>query len=117
LTNALLATGFACIRNKVKPDTLPIFSKMVYLVRDIHRDGSAALDLCYVASGKCDLFWELNLNAWDIAAGVLILQEAGGRVSDFANGVDFEQKKQIVASNGLLHEAFFRETAELIGEL
>ena len=116
LRNAVLATGFACVRQGVKPDTVPILAKMVYLVRDIHRDGSAALDLCYVASGKCDLFWELNLNAWDVAAGVLILEEAGGRVSDFSNGDRFEEKRQIVASNGLLHEAFLRETAELIGQ-
>ncbi len=104
LKNALAATGFACVRAGQKPDTVSIFGHMIYQVRDIHRDGSAALDLCYLAAGKYDLYWERNLSPWDIAAGVLILQEAGGKVTDFDDGPDFEDKRELVASNGRLHE-------------
>jgi myo-inositol-1(or 4)-monophosphatase len=113
LEHAVLATGFSCVRFNVKPDTIPIFTRMVYQARDIHRDGSAALDLCYVGCGRCDLFWEMNLNAWDIAAGVLICQEAGGLVTDFSGGEGFEENRQIIASNGAIHDVFLRETADL----
>ncbi len=113
LQDALMVTGFSCVRFNVKPDTMAIFDRMVYLVRDIHRDGSAALDLCYVACGIYDLFWELNLNAWDVAAGVLICDEAGGRVSDFGNSDQFEKNRQLVASNGAIHHIFLQETTGL----
>ena len=70
----------------------------------MRRDGSAALDLCYVAAGRLDAFWEFRLHAWDIAAGVLIVEEAGGRCSDTHGGPAPRSGAETVASNGVLHE-------------
>ncbi|RLD19504.1 MAG: inositol monophosphatase, partial [Bacteroidetes bacterium] len=67
------------------------------------RLGSAALDLTYVACGKMDAFYETQLNPWDIAAGTILVREAGGIVTDFSGNGDFVTKKQIIGSNGLLH--------------
>ena len=103
LINALTVTGFACVRSNKKPDNLPILNKIIYKVRGVRRDGSAAIDLCFVAEGIFDAFWELNLNSWDIAAGVLIVQEAGGLVTDFSNNFEFEKKKEILATNSYIH--------------
>jgi len=71
----------------------------------VRRDGSAALDLCYVAAGRFDGFWEFKLHAWDVAAGALIVEEAGGRCSDAAGGPLPRSGVETVASNGLLHDA------------
>ena len=68
--------------------------------RAVRRDGSAALDLCYVAAGRFDGFWELQLHPWDVAAGFLIVEEAGGRVSDRAGGPPPRSGRDTVASNG-----------------
>ena len=72
--------------------------------RAIRRDGSAALDLCHVAAGRFDGFWEEKLGPWDTAAGALIVEEAGGRVSDLAGGTFHYRNGAIVASNNTLHE-------------
>ena len=71
--------------------------------RAIRRDGSAALDLCYVAAGRFDGFWELKLYAWDVAAGKLLIEEAGGRVTDFRGGSLDIYGKEILATNGRIH--------------
>ena len=113
LGHALAATGFACVRDDVTPNSLPLFNHMIYRLRDIHRDGSAALDLCYVAAGIYDLFWERNLNPWDTAAGALILAEAGGRLSAFDGGHDYEARRELVAANPRLHAAALAEIAAL----
>ena len=86
-------------------DNLDHFAKFVKTVRAIRRDGSAALDLCYVASGRLDGFWELKLHPWDVAAGNLIVCEAGGRVTDLAGGPALRSGRETVASNGHLHAA------------
>ena len=70
----------------------------------LRRDGAASLDLCYIACGRYDGFWELNLSPWDTAAGALIVQEAGGRVTDFSGTSFSNYKPEIVASNGLIHD-------------
>jgi myo-inositol-1(or 4)-monophosphatase len=70
----------------------------------LRRDGAAALDLCYVASGRFDGFWELSLASWDMAAGALIVQEAGGLVTDFAGNAFSNYTSDIVASNRLIHD-------------
>ena len=70
----------------------------------VRRGGSAALDLCYIALGRCDGFWEMDLHPWDTAAGLVILEEAGGSVSDFAGGPFSVYGKQIVASNSKIHD-------------
>ena len=106
MIQAIAAMGFACVRGKIKPDSLPILNEAVYRVQGIRRLGSAALDLCLVAEGKLDLYWEIGIQPWDIAAGILILREAGGRVTDLAGGDGMETIKQVLASNGLLHDEF-----------
>jgi myo-inositol-1(or 4)-monophosphatase len=79
----------------------------------VRRAGSAALDLCNVASGRFDGFWEFNLNPWDTAAGVLIVQEAGGKVTRF-DGSDFEiNSHETLASNGVIHEELLREFGDI----
>lgn len=102
LLESVMATGFACLRAGMEPNNLPYFTKIVPRLRDIRRCGSAAIDLCYVACGKLDGFWEMNLNLYDIAAGVLMVQEAQGKVSDFSNGQDYPEKG-IAAANPFLH--------------
>ncbi|MEX1297707.1 MAG: inositol monophosphatase family protein [Desulfotignum sp.] len=101
LTDSVMATGFACLRSGVEPNNLIHFNRIVPQLRDIRRCGSAAIDLCYVAAGKVDGFWELNLNMYDVAAGVLMVTEAGGEVTDFAGGPDFPENG-IVAANPVL---------------
>ena len=79
----------------------------------MRRAGSAALDLCYVASGRYDAFWEFNLNPWDTAAGVLIVQEAGGKVGGFSGGPFTIDSREVLATNGLLHDELLHEFAEI----
>ena len=102
LDKAVMATGFACLRAGLENNNLPIFNEIVPQLRDIRRFGSAALDLCYTALGSLDGFWEMTLNIYDIAAGTVILQQAGGVVTDFAGGGQFPEKG-IAAANNCLH--------------
>ncbi|WDP86277.1 MAG: inositol monophosphatase [Desulfobacter sp.] len=102
MNQAVMATGFACLRSDLKKNNLGYFNKIVPKLRDIRRYGSAAMDLCYTACGRVDGFWEMNLNLYDIAAGALILKEAGGTVTDFSGKTNFPQQG-IAAANGLLH--------------
>lgn len=102
LIESVMATGFACLRAGAEPNNLPYFNKIVPRLRDIRRCGSAAIDLCYVACGKLDGFWEMNLNIYDVAAGVLMVKEAQGIVSDFSHGQAYPEKG-IAAANPSLH--------------
>ena len=102
---ALVATGFAYDVHRSEDDNLENFTRVVKTARGIRRDGSAALDLCYVAAGRLDAYWELKLHPWDVAAGLLILEEAGGRASDFRGGAVPRSGREILVSNGALHEA------------
>jgi len=102
---ALLATGFAYDVHRSPDDNVDHFARFVKRARGLRRDGSAALDLCYVAAGRLDGYWELKLHAWDVAAGNLIVEEAGGRTSDFQGRPASGDGRQTVASNGHLHEA------------
>jgi myo-inositol-1(or 4)-monophosphatase len=79
----------------------------------VRRAGSAALDLCNVACGRFDGFWEFNLNPWDTAAGVLIVEEAGGRITDFSGGPFQLNSRETLASNGLVHSALLNEFARI----
>ena len=79
----------------------------------IRRPGSAALDLCYVAAGRFDGFWELKLHAWDVAAGSLMVTEAGGKVTDFQGGPFNIYSEEILASNGLIHEEMLQVIQEV----
>jgi myo-inositol-1(or 4)-monophosphatase len=101
---ALLATGFPYDR-RTRPDNNTVhFAHFIRLCQGVRRAGAAALDLAYVACGRLDGFWELRLHPWDVAAGALLVQEAGGRVSDLSGGPDYLSGEQIVASNGHIHD-------------
>jgi len=105
LGRALFATGFPYDVHTNADDNLEAFGRVVKAARGIRRDGSAALDLCYVAAGRVDGYWERRLHAWDVAAGLLIVEEAGGRVSDASGGPVDRSGRDVVATNGRLHDA------------
>ena len=105
LGRALLATGFAYDVHESEDDNLENFARFAKLARGLRRDGSAALDLCYVACGRFDAFWELKLHPWDVCAGNLIVEEAGGHTSDFRGGPAVGDGRETVASNGAVHDA------------
>lgn len=109
---ALLATGFAYDVHRSRDDNVDHFARFVKLARGLRRDGSAALDLCYVAAGRFDGFWELKLHPWDVAAGNLIVEEAGGRTSDFRGAPARGDGRETVASNGPLHDAMIEVLQE-----
>jgi myo-inositol-1(or 4)-monophosphatase len=106
---ALVATGFAYDVHKSQDDNLARFAQVLKAARGIRRDGSAALDLCYVAAGRLDAYWEFKLHAWDVAAGCLIVEEAGGRVSNSVGGPVPAAGDEIVATNSLLHAAILAQ--------
>jgi len=104
LSESLLATGFPYdVREKSK-DTLAYFNEMIPRARAIRRAGSAALDLAYLAAGRFDGFWEFGLKTWDTAAGWLIVEEAGGVVTDMSGGGYYLESPIIVASNDRIHK-------------
>jgi myo-inositol-1(or 4)-monophosphatase len=104
LSDALLITGFPYNFRERLQTVINQFKTFLVASQAVRRGGSAALDLCYVAAGRLDGFWELYLQPWDTAAGVLILEEAGGRVTDFKGGPFSIYMKEILASNGRIHE-------------
>jgi myo-inositol-1(or 4)-monophosphatase len=108
---ALLATGFPYDRNEV-PVALEIFGQFALRTQSMRRLGSAALDLCYVAVGRLDGYYERGVKAWDIAAGVLILREAGGKVTDYSGHELDLERGEVVASNGPLHPDLVSVTSE-----
>lgn len=99
LAGALLATGFPFKYPQYLTPYLATFNALFPQVADIRRGGSAALDLAYVAAGRVDGYWELGLEKWDLAAGVLLIEEAGGVVSDFAGGDDHYSSGNLVVGN------------------
>jgi myo-inositol-1(or 4)-monophosphatase len=109
---SLLATGFPSQKRHKNPN-IYFYHQITLHSHGVRRAGSAALDLCNVASGRFDGFWEFNLNPWDTAAGVLIVEEAGGKVTRF-DGSPFElNSRETLASNGLIHEALQQEFTEI----
>jgi myo-inositol-1(or 4)-monophosphatase len=105
LGRAMLGTGFAYDVHRSSDDNINHFADFVKAVRALRRSGSAALDLCYVACGRFGGFWELKLKPWDVAAGILIVEEAGGRTSDFSGGGSCNSGRETLASNAHLHPA------------
>ena len=99
--DALLVTGFSYQRPEAN---LPRFEAFLVRAQGVRRDGSAALNLCYLAAGRFDGFWEGHLSPWDMAAGVLIVREAGGRVTDYEGGTFRLERPEILASNGHVHD-------------
>ncbi len=112
LDHALVATGFAYDVHKSVDDNFANFGRLLKAARAVRRDGSAALDLCYVAAGRLDGYWEFKLHSWDVAAGILMVDEAGGRTSDLAGGKAPRSGSEIISTNGLLHE----EVLAILGE-
>lgn len=108
IKDSLLITGFAYDRAERADYYLARFKTFILKCHDIRRSGSAALDLAWIAAGRADGFWEYELNPWDVAAGLLLIQEAGGKVTDF-NGESWTDwrlmGKRTLASNGLIHES------------
>ncbi|MBN1253774.1 MAG: inositol monophosphatase [Deltaproteobacteria bacterium] len=108
LTNALICTGFPYDLRESPVNNLNHFANFIMEARAIRRDGSAALDLCYVAAGRFDGFWELKLNPWDVAAGKLIVEEAGGVTTNFRGARLDIYGQETLASNGRIHEEMVR---------
>jgi myo-inositol-1(or 4)-monophosphatase len=104
LSKSLLATGFPYDIRTSKIDNLDHFANFYKKAQAVRRGGSAALDLCYLAMGRFDGFWELKLSPWDMAAGKLIIEEAGGKITDFLGGPFNIYLKEILASNGKIHQ-------------
>jgi myo-inositol-1(or 4)-monophosphatase len=101
----MLSTGFPYDIKTSKLTNLNHWANFAMSAQALRRDGAASLDLCYIACGRFDGFWELNLGPWDTAAGALIAQEAGARITDFAGGIFSVYRPEIIASNGLIHDA------------
>jgi myo-inositol-1(or 4)-monophosphatase len=112
LKECLVATGFPSHKRHKNPN-IHFYHQITLRTHGVRRAGSAALDLCNVASGRFDGFWEFNLNPWDTAAGVLIVEEAGGKVSRFDGSPFAIDSRETLASNGLVHDALVREFQEI----
>jgi myo-inositol-1(or 4)-monophosphatase len=108
LDEALLATGFPSHKRHQNPN-IHFYHQLTLRSHGVRRAGSAALDLAYVATGRVDGFWEFNLNPWDTAAGVVLVEEAGGKVSDFRGEAFRLESRETLATNGLIHVALLRE--------
>lgn len=104
LAASLIATGFPYYQFDLIDRYLNTMKSLMQKTHGLRRLGSAAVDLCYVAAGRTEGYFEYNLNSYDVAAGVILVQEAGGKVTDFAGGTDFIFGRKIVATNGLIHQ-------------
>jgi myo-inositol-1(or 4)-monophosphatase len=113
LLDALLVTGFPYDVHEEAGDLIEVFAAFLGRARAVRRLGSAALDLCYVAAGRFEAFWEQRLKPWDVAAGALVLEEAGGRITGM-DGTPFDPAAgHLVASNGRVHDRMLAVIAEV----
>ena len=112
LIDALLCTGFPYSVQQKPEELVGLFAHFLGISRAVRRLGSAAIDLCYVAAGRLDGFWEMHLGPWDIAAGALIVQEAGGRVTATDGSPFASRRGNVLATNGPLHEQMMLAIAE-----
>jgi myo-inositol-1(or 4)-monophosphatase len=112
LAESLVATGFPSHKRHKNPN-IYFYHQITLRTHGVRRAGSAALDLANVACGRYDGFWEFNLNPWDTAAGVLIVQEAGGTVTNMTGGPFQIDSRETLASNGLIHDALRQEFKEI----
>lgn len=103
LAESIVSTGFPSRKRHATPN-VHFYHEFTLRSHGVRRMGSAALDLAYVACGRFEAFWEFNLNPWDTAAGMLLVEEAGGRVTDFAGGQFRLDSREVLASNGVIHE-------------
>lgn len=104
LSECLLTTGFAYLHKAeaISPE-IELFKRAHLEARAVRRPGAAAIDLAYVAAGVFDGFWERNLSSWDVCAGSLLVQEAGGKVSNYRGGLASIDGREVLATNGLIH--------------
>jgi myo-inositol-1(or 4)-monophosphatase len=109
LASGLISTGFPFRRKDMIEEYLYVFRSIFDKVSDLRRAGSAAIDLAYLAAGRCDGFFEIGLGAWDIAAGSLLVKEAGGIVTDFGGGHNYLATGNIVAGTPVTHEKILKE--------
>ncbi|MBM3785075.1 MAG: inositol monophosphatase [Acidobacteria bacterium] len=110
--DSLVATGFPS-RKRHENVNIHFYYQLAMISHGVRRAGSAALDLAYVASGRLDGFWEFGLNSWDMAAGILLIEEAGGRCSDMRSGSRSLRGPHLLADNGLIHEEMLRIFSEV----
>jgi myo-inositol-1(or 4)-monophosphatase len=112
LENTLVATGFPS-KKRHENVNIHFYYQLAMVTHGVRRAGSAALDLAYVASGRLDGFWEFGLNPWDMAAGILLINEAGGKCSDMQDGPVNLRGPHLLADNGLVHQ----QIVDLFGEI
>lgn len=112
LVHSVFLTGFPYDLRDDVPHTLRLFERFVHHARALRRDGAAALDLAYLAAGRIDGYFEERLKPWDVLAGALLVEEAGGRMSRFDGTPIGVSADQVVASNGILHDEMLRVLAE-----
>ncbi len=112
LGESLLGTGFPSHKRHKNPN-IHFYHQLTLRSHGLRRAGSAALDLACVAAGRYDGFWEFNLNSWDTAAGVLLIQEAGGRVTRFDGSPFRLSSEEVLASNGIIHDELMQNFAEI----
>lgn len=112
LAESLVATGFPSHKRHKNPN-IHFYHQITLRSHGVRRAGSAALDLCHVACGRYDAFWEFNLNPWDTAAGALLLEEAGGKITDFTGGPFALNSREVLATNSLLHAELLSEFKQI----
>lgn len=108
-SSSLVATGFPFKRKGLVDEYLKAFKNILFRVSDIRRAGSAALDLAHLACGRCEAFFEIGLSPWDIAAGIILIKEAGGVVTDFGGGNKYMTTGNIVAGSPAIHPEILEE--------
>lgn len=114
LTDSLLATGFPYYDFERTEEYLQVLGYFMKHTRGLRRLGAAAVDLAYVACGRFDAFFEYSLSPWDVAAGIVLVREAGGEISAFSNKVDYKSGQEIIASNGHIHADILKKTQSLV---
>ncbi len=116
IRHSLLACGFPSRQNQKTDAYMDMILKITRESHGFRRIGSAALDLAYTARGWFEGYFEYNINSWDIAAGVLLVEEAGGKVTDMKGGDNYLTNGEIISSNGLVHDELVRMIRESLGE-
>ena len=106
LDKSLIATGFPTIKYNRMKEYMEVFDYCMKNTHGLRRLGSAAIDLAYVACGRFEVFYEYGLNPWDVAAGAFIVQQAGGKVSDFSGGDNYLFGEEMLAGNAKTHDSF-----------
>ncbi|MCF8232257.1 MAG: inositol monophosphatase [Bacteroidales bacterium] len=108
MEDSLIATGFPYEKDETMDSYLKVLKDILMVSHGIRRLGSAAVDLVYVACGRFEAFYEIGLHSWDVAAGAFIVQQAGGKVTDFSSGDNYVFGRQILASNSYIHEQMLK---------